>query len=511
MKPEQGSCVDKHRQVWRAKLYGSCVVVVFSAIVFSLYGLDLPLNRDNAIYLYSAQKLLDGVPPYISIFDIKTPLTSFVTAGLLLPSHSIFDEPLHGVRLGNMAIVTATALLTYRLAAKVFGGKGTALFAPLAMLGFQGYIVMAAMGARPKVLLIFFMLLVLIFLWDRRWFAAGLASALCAFTWQVSGVVLVAALVFAFIAGERYRPRAPIRLLGGFFSVTAALSAYFVYMGAFQEFLDGSLLAHLYVERTEAQNELRNIVHSIETGFPFASSLIVLGLLCFVPYLACKVWKEWVKQRSAGPELAYLLMLVMFSAWSLFDFQSYPDFFVFLPFAALGIQLMLQSLGSVIGDKFGFDAKHRDFTVQLVLVCFLLTSPFFAFVGNRVVAGVTLDDEKARFESIINTAIGGGNISEKRLLVLEIPEIPALLGLDNNTPYVVHMDGIDQYVASRFSGGIQGWFDAMETKDPDLLIVRTWTLRRYSPENEKAVLEWLNASFEPGPVDGGISTWLPNK
>ena len=509
MQSENDFSVEQNHLEWRETMYASFLIIAFSVLVFSLYGLGLPLERDNSIYLYSAQRLLEGVPPYLSIFDVKTPLTSFVNALLLLPSQIVFDEPLHGVRIGNMAIVTVTALLTYRLSTKMFNGKGTALFAPLAMLGFQGYTVMAAIGGRPKVLLLVFLLLALNFLWDRRWFAAGLASALCAFTWQPSGIVLIAAMVFAANSGARDGLRAPILMVGGFFLVTALLSAYFVFMGAFQEFLDGSFLAHLFVERTVEQSELREIVYAIQHGFPFSSSLIVLGLLSIVPFLAVTAWVNWKKCRSASPELAYLLMLIMFVTWSVFDFQAYPDFFVLLPFAALGIQWVLQNLADAIGNTFGFGWRHRGVAAQWVMVCFLLTAPLFAFVGSKIAAGPTLDDERARYETIVRTALGEEGLSRKNVLVLEIPEILALLHMDNSTPYVVQMDGIDRYVASRFAGGIGGWFDAMEAAKPDLLIIKTWRLKRYSPENEKAVLRWLRTSFEPGPVDRGISTWLP--
>jgi hypothetical protein len=400
----------------------------------------------------------------------------------------------------------------YRLSVRVFAKNGTALFAPLAMLGFQGYIIMAAVGARPKVLLLFFMLCALIFLWDRRWFAAGVASALCAFTWQPSGIVLIAALIFAFISGGRDRLAAPVRLLGGFLLVAAVLSAYFIYMGAFQEFLDGSFLVQLFfMERTARQNMLSPIIYWIKTGFPFSSSLIVLGLMCIVPYFACEAWKHWTNNRSVGPELAYLLMLIMFTVWSLLDFQGYPDFFVFLPFAALGIQLILQNLSSVFGEMFGFGARHRDLAAQLVLVCFLLAAPYFAFVRSWAAVGPTLSEQIYQIESIISKALGDGDIGNKQVLVLEIPEILALLRLENNTPYIVQMHGIDRYLASKFSDGIQGWFDAMEAGEPDLLIIRTGRLKMYSPENEKAVLNWLNSSFEQGPSDPNISTWLPNR
>jgi hypothetical protein len=416
------------------------------------------------------------------------------------------------MRIGYMVIATATSLLMYRLSVRIFNRNGTALFAPLAMLGFQGYIVMAAVGARPKVLLLFFMIFLLIFLWDRRWFSAGLASALCVFTWQPSGIVLISALIFAFISGGRDRLAAPVRLLGGFVLVTAALSAYFIYKGAFQEFLDGSFLANLFfVSRTGEHNELNNIIYWIKTGFPFSSSLIVLGLTCIVPYFACEAWKHWTNNRSAGPEFAYLLMLIMFTVWSLLDFQGYPDFFVFLPFAALGIQLILQNLSSVFGEMFGFGARHRDFAAQLVLVCFLLAAPYFAFVRSWAGTGPTLSDQIDQIESVISEALGDGDIGNKQVLVLEVPEILALLRLENITPYIVQMDGIDRYLASKFSDGIQGWFDAMEAGEPDLLIIRMWGLERYSPENKKAVLQWLDTSFKPGPSNPEFSTWLPNR
>jgi hypothetical protein len=69
---------------------------LFSALVFALYGLELPLNRDDAQYFYSAERLLHGeMPmPYRSIFDMKTPLVSFVTALAWYVSQPLMAEPI---------------------------------------------------------------------------------------------------------------------------------------------------------------------------------------------------------------------------------------------------------------------------------------------------------------------------------------------------------------------------------------------------------------------------------
>jgi hypothetical protein len=87
------------------------LLTLLAILVFFMYGLELPLRRDNAQYIYTAQRLLHGEMPYQSLFDMKTPLTSFVTTFALLVTQNIFDEPIKGVRFFHFAMSIATILL----------------------------------------------------------------------------------------------------------------------------------------------------------------------------------------------------------------------------------------------------------------------------------------------------------------------------------------------------------------------------------------------------------------
>ena len=76
------------------------------------------------------------------------------------------------------------------------------------MIGFHGFILQAAIAAEPKSLLLLFFVAGLIFVLDKKWFFLGLVSALCAFTWQPSGILFIAALIYAIIQESPYRLKA---------------------------------------------------------------------------------------------------------------------------------------------------------------------------------------------------------------------------------------------------------------------------------------------------------------
>ena len=239
--------------------------------------------------------LLQGEMPYQSIFDMKTPLTSFVTAFALLVTQNIFDEPLKGVRFFYFAMSIATIFLTYVLAKKLFNNKFESLLAPLTMIGFHGYIYQTAISAEPKLLLLPLFVTGLIFIVDKKWFSLGLVSALCAFTWQPSGILFIAALIYAIMQKPEYRFSAFAKLVIGFLIPSVIIFGYFLLNGAFKELIQGAFIVHIYLDRPD-ENELLNIAKMIPFGFPFSSLLIVISLPAFFIHGLRKV----IKSEKAG-------------------------------------------------------------------------------------------------------------------------------------------------------------------------------------------------------------------
>jgi len=57
--------------IWR--IFPPVLVFALAAFVYSQYGLYADLGRTNGIVLYSGQKMAEGIPHYVSIFDVITP------------------------------------------------------------------------------------------------------------------------------------------------------------------------------------------------------------------------------------------------------------------------------------------------------------------------------------------------------------------------------------------------------------------------------------------------------
>ena len=81
---QKSSLVSSARKggfAWVGGLALPLLVLALAVFVYGLYGLDGVLLRDYSIYLYSGQMVAEGVPPYVSAFDHKGPLSPMI-AGL---------------------------------------------------------------------------------------------------------------------------------------------------------------------------------------------------------------------------------------------------------------------------------------------------------------------------------------------------------------------------------------------------------------------------------------------
>ena len=109
---------------------GLCIALVFPTLV-RLRLLDLPLERDEGEYAYAGQLMLQGVPPYELVYNMKFPGVYALYAAIL----GIFGETVAGIRLGVLAVTTLSAVLLYVLAARLFGrGPGVVTAAAAAIL-----------------------------------------------------------------------------------------------------------------------------------------------------------------------------------------------------------------------------------------------------------------------------------------------------------------------------------------------------------------------------------------
>jgi hypothetical protein len=95
--------------------------------------LDVPLERDEGEYAYAGQLILEGVPPYREVYNMKLPGIYAAYAGVL----ALFGQTHRGVHMGllviNAATVLAMFLLGRRLIDELTGLVAAATFAVLSV------------------------------------------------------------------------------------------------------------------------------------------------------------------------------------------------------------------------------------------------------------------------------------------------------------------------------------------------------------------------------------------
>jgi hypothetical protein len=115
------------------------VVVLALFAVLRLRMRGFPLERDEGEYAYAGQLILQGIPPYQLEYNMKWPGTYAAYAIVM----AIFGQSASGIRIGLLLVTTATALIVYFLARRLFGrAAGVAAAATQALLSIS----VAALG-----------------------------------------------------------------------------------------------------------------------------------------------------------------------------------------------------------------------------------------------------------------------------------------------------------------------------------------------------------------------------
>jgi Dolichyl-phosphate-mannose-protein mannosyltransferase len=118
------------------------MVLLFSGLI-RVRLLDFPLERDEGEYAYAGQLILHGIVPWRQCYSMKMPGTAAAYALFT----AIFGQTPAGAHLGLLAVNSATIVLIYFLAQRVFGRVAAAVasasFALLSIepsvLGFAGH------------------------------------------------------------------------------------------------------------------------------------------------------------------------------------------------------------------------------------------------------------------------------------------------------------------------------------------------------------------------------------
>ena len=328
----------------------------------------------------------------------------------------------------------------------------------------------------------------------------GFFAALCAFTWQPSGVLFLGSLLYALVQRKEERLGALGMLILGAAVPTVVIGGYFFLNGAFKEFIQGAFIVHSYLSRAD-EHELYNIFKMIFLGYPFSSGLILLGLAAFFIYGFIRTIWSGGTRLSDNPYVPLIVIYSLIWIASLLNFQGYSDFYIFLPFTVLGFIILYRAVIEFITDKRLLTGDTALKTFNSVVLLIMCAIPFLNLGFSDIISDHTaiwrgaLGEQKKAYSDVMKAALGSYD-ENTTTVAIAIPELPALLGLRNVNPYVLNdIPGYDAFIASNYSNGFAGWLDEMSARNPDIVIIKTSELGKYSQSAREMLIDWANSRF----------------
>src|SRR5207244_1552842 len=91
-------------------------LILLFVVIVRVRLLPVPLERDEGEYAYAGQLILDGIPPYQLVYNVKLPGIYAAYASLM----AIFGQTTFGIHLGLLFVNLGAAILIFFLARRLF-------------------------------------------------------------------------------------------------------------------------------------------------------------------------------------------------------------------------------------------------------------------------------------------------------------------------------------------------------------------------------------------------------
>lgn len=373
---KKASSRNDQRSYLRYSAWGAVVLILILTMIFRIHFLEVPLERDEGEYAYAGQLILQGVPPYMYVYNMKMPGIYMVYSMIL----SAFGQTPAGIHLGLLIANMSTILLIFLLGKKLFdemtGVVASACYSVLSMGQYvQGvfanaehFVILSALGG----------ILVLLVALERnsRWsfFLSGFLLGL-AFMMKQHGVFLVVfAIIYAFCKSRISRSFNPHSFTLNMLSFgTGALLPFgltcliFLTLGAFDKFWFWTFIyAREYASSVPISRGLKNLVEHMSPTLMASPLIFAFAGTGFIALL----WR-----RKAFGDPLFLAWLFLFSFLSVipgFYFRMHY-FLVILPAVSLSAGMMVSFIGRLLSN---INSTARHILLIMILLFLLLDSVY---------------------------------------------------------------------------------------------------------------------------------------
>ncbi|CAA9395800.1 MAG: hypothetical protein AVDCRST_MAG32-2617 [uncultured Nocardioides sp.] len=430
-----------------------------SVLVYTLHGFHGALTRDLGVYSYAGQQVADGVPPYLGILNRAGPLAHVLPgAGALVARLGGLDEVVT-MRVLFMLFATASVCATYLLGRDLFRSRGAGLVAASVLLAFHGFIQYASNGPREKTPMTLFVICALWAMTNRRWFTAGVCVSLATLCLQTAFFSTFAAVVVgALLLAQGGRLRALIRIaLGGLVPV-AVLAVWFAVAGSLRASIEAFyLINRRYTVPDPVTERLDEVWLDLTEAYGVTVWLLVGGLVALVLRSCAAVSR---RARDAEPLLlalpALTVGLAAGLAWTLKDYDAWPDLFPVLPLAAVGIG----AVTALVERRLPRPAAGA-----------LAGAAAVAAVALALAYSLTTRDDTLREQREAVDAVLAVLPPDAPIVSIEAPQPLVLTSRSNPTRHQMFRGGLQDHLEDAWPGGVEGFQRDLVVEGADLVAV----------------------------------------
>lgn len=505
------------------EIYLPIGIFLISLIVYLSYGMKAYLRRDNSIIVYAGQQMANGVPYYVSIFDVKSPL-AYILAGVgVIISRVIGWNDIVTIRLLFLLISCLTVVSVYFLIKYLFDSSEVGLLSALLFLCFFGFSNYSAFGPRAKIPMVLFQILSIWATAKKKWFWGAFIGSIAFLTWQPMLILPVLTICLSFIQStQKERILALLTSIAGFIIPLVITSLYFLSYSynAFESFLYGTLLFHLlYADRDQSnsilegvRNNLENPFFAIIEGFSEMIFFIIIGFLMiiFLFFLARSNYTSFKEMIREDPFIVIFGSLPVLVVFAFIDFQKFPDFLMFLPYVSIGCAKFLENLLPYFKtcienhhqEIYGLKRlnSNRLYTLMIlgIAISFVFSAELMAYHVRDIYDDrytLTLVYQQEQAAEILERF--GENVS---ILCLGKPELFVILNRTNPSRFLFIFMGIDNYINAVTPGGFEGWIQEIKGINPDLIAYGGIPITPYTQK----LLDWIEINYTPTK----IGPWL---
>ena len=476
------------------------VVLAGVAIALAYRPFIQQVSGDSAFYHYIAQCIVRGQVPYRDVVDIKGPGSVYLGAAAMALGKLVGARDICASRLLDVFFVGLLGGATYSAAFEYVRSRAAAAIGLLFLLISPYFMGWMAAGGQPKLPMITFGMISLLFVAKDMPFLAGLSSMLSCLCWQ-PGLMFAGA---AFLIFTRYLThwldRRVLNLVLGAALPVAIVLLWFYHIDALRYFWSYAFEYNYSVFGPDANKSLGDslshigvVVRRVFGRDILMSALAGAGLVAFAARRVLA--RSSLKRFASTPDLyrdAILMPPLVYGAFCLINFQSGPDLIPFFPFMGIFLgwfcveaaRLAAKSaLFRQTAARLRLNVLAPSITVALLLVLCIDR----AVINGRPPDGTLADQDRS--VSLISGLLGPNDT----IFVHGQVEILALLNRPNLNPYVLLDWKMDDYVAKKWYGGsFQKVLDEMEAAAPKIVALS----RLHTLEHKDEIEQWVSAHYD---------------